>query len=379
MLAVLNAGDNYRTMPTLPQPHSRLSHPTDPIDPSESGRRADPAQGFSPAGQLLNLISGYWVTQAIYAAAELGLADLLGRKGRTVTELAHQTQTNEDALYRLLRALASVGIFAEVAPREFAITPMAVLLRDDTPGNLRAFSRFQGDAWHWGCWGDIVNSVRSGQPATVRLYQAAHCFDYLTGNRESATIFDAAMSGYASQMHAAILDAYDFRGARLIVDVGGGQGRLLATILADSPQASGIVFDQAAVTAQVPAVLAEFGVGERCAVQSGDFFATIPANGDLYLLSSVLHDWNDEQAASILRGIAAAMSKHARVLIVENVIAPGNDAQPGKFIDLEMLLVAGGRERTKDEFAALLTNAGLRLERVVETAVSAAIVVASAH
>ena len=284
------------------------AQPAQPVNDRSPILASDPIQGFSPAGQLLSLISGYWVTQAIYAAAELGLADLLGRKGRAVEDLAQLSHTNPDALYRLLRALASVGIFTETQPRHFALTPMAVLLRDDTPGNLRAFSRFQGDAWHWGCWGDIVASVRSGQPATLSRYQSPHCFDYLSKHPVSAQVFDAAMAGYASQAHAAILDAVDFGDARLIVDVGGGQGRLLATILAAWPKARGVVFDQAAVIAQAPAVVDEFGVQSRCDIQSGDFFKAVPRGGDVYLLSAVLHDWSGDDAARKLRVVRAAMS-----------------------------------------------------------------------
>ena len=339
---------------------------------------SDPVQGFSPAGQLLSLISGYWITQAIYAAAELGLADLLGRRARAVEDVAQASNTNPDALYRLLRSLASVGIFTESPPRHFALTPMAVLLRDDTPGNLRAFSRFQGDAWHWGCWGDIVACVRNGQPATLARYQSPHCFDYLAKHPQSAQIFDAAMAGYASQVHAAVLDAYDFGAARLIVDVGGGQGQLLATILAAAPQARGIVFDQTSVVAQAPAVLHEFDVHSRCECRSGDFFAAVPAGGDVYLLSAVLHDWSDADAARILRQIKSAMTTSARVLIIENIIPTGNVAHPGKFIDLEMLLVAAGRERTESEFTALLAVADFALQRVIPTAMSVAIIEAAA-
>jgi hypothetical protein len=334
----------------------------------------DPIQGFSPAGQLLHLISGYWVTQAIYVAAELGIADLLGRKGRSVDELASATQTHAGALYRVLRALASVGVFAEVSPRAFALTPIGALLRSDMPGNLRAFSRFQGDGWHWRSWGEVLASVRTGSPATRLALDAENCFEHLARHPESSRIFDEAMAGYAARVHAAVVDVYDFSAARLIVDVGGGSGTLLAKILAKHGEARGILLDLPDVVANAGDLFARHGVAGRCRAIGGDFFSVVPAGGDTYLLSTVIHDWNDERATEILHRVAAAMQPHGRVLIVENVIPTTDEAHPAKFLDLEMLVIAGGRERTQGEYASLLKRAGLRLERVLPTAALVSIV-----
>lgn len=339
-------------------------------DPSHG----DPVQGYSPAGQLMHLIAGYWTTQAICVAAELGLADLIGRKGRSVESLAAECDAHAPSLYRLLRALAGIGLFQEVAPQQFALTPMAALLRADSPGNLRAFARFQADDWHWRSWGRLLNSVRTGKPATLDVLGEANCFDYLAKHPESARLFDDAMTGYASRAHAAVVDVYDFSACRMIVDVGGGQGTLLAEILARNPQASGILFDLPEVVSASGATLERLGVVERCRAIGGDFFNVVPAGGDAYLLSTVIHDWDDERATAILRRTCAAMQPHGRVLIIENVIPADDEPHPGKFIDLEMMVIAGGRERTEAQYEALLRRAGLKLARVVPTAAQVAIV-----
>lgn len=332
----------------------------------------EPVQGFSPAGQLLHLITAYWTSQAICVAAELGIADLLGKRGRPVADLAREAHCDERALYRLLRALAAAGVFAETAPREFALTPMGALLKSAMPGNLRDFARLQSDAWHWGAWGDLAESVRSGRP--VR-----NCFDYLATQPRSAAIFDAAMAGYTSQVHTALLEAYDFSGARRVLDVGGGQGALLAAVLEAHPNLQGVLFDRAAVLPGARALLDAHGVAPRAQTIAGDFFEAVPPGADLTLLCAVLHDWDDAQAATILRRVAEAMPADGRVLVIENVIPDGNEAHPGKLIDLEMLLLTGGRERTREEFAALLDAAGLRLARVLPTAVSVSVIEAVRH
>lgn len=339
-----------------------------------SAADVDPVQGFSPAGQLMHLISGYWTTQALCVAAELGLADLIGRQGKSVDAIAAACGAHPQSLHRLLRALASVGVFKEVAPQQFALTPMAVLLKSDVPGNLRAFARFQADDWHWRSWGRLLSSVRSGRPATIDALGEANCFDYLARHRESARLFDEAMTGYASRAHAAVVDVYDFSACRMIVDVGGGQGTLLAQILAKHSLAHGILFDLPEVVSNASATFERFGITDRCRAIGGDFFNVVPAGGDAYLLSTVIHDWDDERAGAILRRTGAAMQPHGRVLIVENVIPADDTPHPGKFIDLEMLVIAGGQERTEAQYEALLRRAGLRLTRVVPTAAQVSIV-----
>jgi O-methyltransferase domain len=339
-----------------------------------SGHVADPVQGFSPAGQLLHLISGYWVTQAIFVATELGIPDLLGRKPRAVDELALLTHSHGPSLYRVLRALASVGIFSETPTGEFVQSPMGTLLRADMPGNLAAFSRFQGDDWHWSAWGSVVDSVRTGKSAMSLKHQSPHCFDYLSRNKASSDLFNAAMGGYAAQAHAAVVDAYDFTGVDLIMDIGGGHGTLLSTILEHVPSARGLLMDRAEVLEGAPAVFAQFGVTHRCQAVPGDFFKSIPAAGDVYILSSILHDWADVDALMLLRNLRAALHPKAKVLIVEHIVPDGNESHPAKFIDLEMTLITGGRERTAREYAKLLDGADLSVTRIIPTAAAVSII-----
>lgn len=338
----------------------------------------DPVQGFSPAGQLLHLITSYWISQAICVAAELGVADRLGREGRPVEDLARDTGTEAHALYRLLRALAASGVFSEVAPRAFALSPMGALLKRDVPGNLREFARFQADGWHWRAWGALADSVRSGRPARLDVEPGGlpprNCFDYLATRPESAAIFDAAMTGYTSRVHAAVSEAYDFTDARVVMDVGGGQGALLVAVLERHPHLRGLLFDRPAVIDGAPARFAASGVQARTQAVGGDFFVGLPRGADTVLLCAVIHDWDDTQALAILHRVVEAMAPDGRLLIIENVIPEGNQAHPGKLIDLEMLLITGGRERTRVEFDLLLEAAGLRVERLLPTAVSVSII-----
>ena len=292
-------------------------------------------------------------------------------------QLAEETRTHASSLCRVLRALASVGIFAEASPQHFVQTPMGVLLRKDMPGNLAAFSRMQGDAWHWQAWGDIVDSVRSGKTALALRHDTPNCFDYLAQHASSAAVFNDAMRGYAAQVNTAVVDAYDISAAALIVDVGGGNGGLLGAILQCAPRARGLLFDRPAVLAEAGVVLEQHRVAQRCVMQAGNFFETAPAGGDVYLLSSVLHDWDDDNASTVLRNVCIAMhdkSPSARLLIVEHVLPGANEEHPGKFIDLEMMLVTGGRERTVEEYEALLNRNGFALHGVIPTAASASIV-----
>ena len=345
---------------------------------STSHDERDPVQGFSPAGHLLSLITGYWISQAIHVAAQLGIADLLGKRGRPVEDLAAATGSNADALYRLLRGLASAGVFAEAAPRQFVLTPMGALLKREMPGNLRDFSRLQGEGWHWDAWGSLAESVRNGHPAQVLADGAgrpdANCFDYLASRPAAAAVFNAAMSGYSSQVHAAVADAYDFSAARVVMDVGGGQGGLLALLLGQYPSLRGVLFDQDSVVAGARETFLDAEVADRVQIVSGDFFSGLPQGANVVLLCAVIHDWDDDRAAAILGNVLRVLGRDGRLLIVDNVIPEGNEAHPGKLIDIEMLLLTGGRERTRREFEVLLGVAGLRIERVLPTAVSISII-----
>ncbi|MEB3361682.1 MAG: methyltransferase [Synechococcaceae cyanobacterium] len=317
----------------------------------------------SPADQLLALASGAWVTQMIHVAAELALADLLAVGEREVSDLASACGANADALYRLLRGLASLGIFAETGPRRFSLTPLAELLRGDHPQSLRQFARMLG-AEHYLSWDDLLHSVRTGESAFRHRYGMG-VFEWYRGQPQRGEIFDGAMSDFSRQETAALLASYDFSGISQLVDVGGGRGELLQTVLRAYGHLRGTLFDQPSVVAPVT-VPAE--LEGRLAVQGGDFFSEAPAGADAYLLKHIIHDWGDEACLRILAPIREALAPGGKVLIVEQVIPPGNDPFPGKLLDLNMLVMTeGGRERSPGEYAMLLSRAGLALRRIVPT------------
>jgi hypothetical protein len=348
--------------------------PSIPMAPAESTHQpaAPQAQGGPPAlsasDQLKQLVGGAWVTQMVHVAAELGVADQLACGERPVEELAEACGADADGLFRLLRGLASMGIFAETAPRRFTLTPLAELLRSDHPQSLRQFARLVGDEHYLG-WADLLHSVRSGEGAFRHRYGMS-VFEWYQQNPRRGAIFDGAMGDHSRAQIEALLAAYDFSVITHLVDVGGGQGLLLQQVLAAYPDLRGTVFDQPQVVAPVavPPVAVPPELAGRLVLQGGDFFAAVPAGADAYLLKHIIHDWGDEDCLRILGQIRAVMAPGARVLVVEQVIPPGNGPFPGKLLDLNMLVMTdGGRERTPSEYASLLAKAGLSLQRIVPT------------
>jgi hypothetical protein len=328
----------------------------------------------TPADQLMAMASGAWVTQMIHVAAELGLADALAAGERDCDDLAAACGADADTLFRLLRGLASLGIFTESAPRRFALTPLAEPLGSNHPQSLRQFARMLGDEHYLG-WADLLHSVRTGENAFRHRYGCS-VFAWYAQNPRRSSIFDGAMGDFSRPETEAILAAYDFSGIGHLVDVGGGQGSLLMAVLRAHPHLRGRVFDQPHV---VDPVVVPADLTGRLDFSGGDFFATAPAGADAYLLKHILHDWDDGACRRILRHIRAAMAPGARVLILEQVIPPGNGPFPGKLLDLNMLVMTeGGRERTPAEYALLLEGAGLRLERIVPTASAVSVVEAVA-
>lgn len=314
---------------------------------------------------MLQMITGAWVAQAVYVAAKLGLADRLVDGPRRTEDLAVATGSHPPSLARLLRALASVGVFTEIAPATFALTPLADLLRSDTPDSLRALAIVDNEELYQ-AWGDLLGSIRTGQPAFERHF-GMPVFAYFAAHPEVDRVFNEAMTSYTGRLAEAVPAVYDFSAFRTIVDVGGSYGTLLAAILQCTPGARGVLFDQPHVIAAAEAHLAAVGVTERCTTVGGDFFTAVPAGGDAYLLSQVLHDWDDERAATILRQCRRVMPAHGKLLIVEIVIPPGDAPSFGKWLDLHMLAIPGGRERTAEEYATLLNDAGFAFTRAVPT------------
>ncbi len=321
----------------------------------------------APLLALQDLILGKWVSQAVSVAARLGVADLLRDGPRSCDELARANQVDETALYRLLRALASVGVFAEVEDRQFGLTPMAGFLRSDVPGSLRSVAMMAGADWTWRPWGDLYMSVKTGERAFDRIFGIPP-FAYLSQHPSAASVFDEAMTGWSMQNAMAITAAYDFSGIGTLMDVGGGHGYLLARILKANPSLRGVLYERPEVVEGARTRLAAEGLDDRCEVAAGDFFASIPAGADACILKSVIHDWDDQEATTILRNCRQALPPGGRVLLAEMVIPPGNEPHIGKLLDLEMLVMAGGHERTEAQFRDLLAGAGLRMTRVIPTA-----------
>lgn len=316
--------------------------------------------------QLLNqMIVGSWVTQAIYVAAEIGIADSLAAGPRTAEELAGETQTQGASLYRVLRALASIGIFTEDPEGRFSLTPLGELLKSDAPGSKRSLAIMAG-AEFYRSWGGLLSSVATGGAAFDKVFGKPF-FHYMSMNPDRWRIYDSAMTGVHDSETIPVLDAYDFAPFRTIVDVGGGNGLALAAILRRHPEARGVLFDLPEVAKRAQELVAGSGVSGRCRFVGGDFFESVPASGDAYLLRHVIHDWEDREAVAILEKCRDAMRPGGRVLVVESVIPSGNEPCFGKWLDL-MMLVVGGRERTKEQYAELFSMAGLRLARIVPTA-----------
>jgi len=312
------------------------------------------------------MIFGFMTSQAISVAARLGVADLLVDGAKSADELAQATGAQPRPLYRILRALASVGIFSEDASGRFRLTPLAEPLRVDAPDSLRGLAIFFGAEFHWRVWSDLVFSAQSGQPGFERIYGKAY-FDYLAENPEPAQVFNDAMTSFSASVSTAVVNAYDFTGISRLVDIGGGHGLLLASILEKYPQMRGVLFDAPSVVDGAKGVIEAHGAGGRCEAIGGDFFASVPSGGDAYIMKHIIHDWEDERALTILRNCHQAMTEKGKLLVVEMVIPEGNAPSLGKFLDLEMLMFLHSYERTEAEYQVLFERAGFKLTRIVPT------------
>jgi hypothetical protein len=317
--------------------------------------------------QIFQLTTGFMVSAALGVVAQLGVADHLADGPRSTPDLAARTGANEDALYRVLRALATTGIFTETSSRTFALTPSGALLRSNVPGSMRDMVLWLCDSFHFRVYAEMAHSVRTGETLGDKLL-GMPVFEYLQHNPELAARFNNAMTNFSAGIAPAVLEAYDFGGIDVLVDVAGGHGMLLASVLRKYPSMRGILFDVEHVIAGAKAPEA-LGVADRCDKVLGDFFKAVPRGGDAYVLKSIIHDWDDEKAGAILRNTRAALEgkPNGKVLLVEAVIKPGNEPDLSKLGDLEMMLLPGGRERTEAEFAALFARNGFQLTRVVPT------------
>jgi hypothetical protein len=325
------------------------------------------AKKLPPQAQMLNLTIGYWVSRLIYAAAKLNIADLLNDGPLTAEELAAAAGVRAPSLYRVLRALASVGVFAETKNGRFKLTPLASTLRTNVPGSMRSFALMILEKYIWDSWEPLLQGVKTGENVFEKVH-GMPLFEYLEKHPEDLKVFGQSMTSLSGDQNPAVAAAYKFSGVRTLVDVGGGHGHLLATILKANPKLKGVLFDQPSVIegAKKDVHVTAKGIAQRCAFEGGNFFESVPTGCDAYIIKSVVHDWNDERVVRILSNCRSAMNENGRVLVVENIIGPGNELGWGKLLDIQMLII-GGRERTKTEFAALFGEAGFKLKRVVPT------------
>lgn len=315
---------------------------------------AEPA----PALTMRELIASALISQMISVIARLGVPDVLAEGPLPVAEIARRVGAHDSALYRVLRALGDVGVVAERDDRHFALTPVGEMLRSDVPGSLRGWATMLGMPFYRYPWTNLYETVQTGESAFGQVH-STRIFDYLAEHPEDAAVFNDAMTSVSTSENASIIKAYDFSQFAAIVDVGGGRGGLLGAILAANPHLQGVLFDR-------PAVVAGAGSIDRCTVVGGDFFDSVPVGGDAYLLSNVIHDWDDDHAVRILRTCRAAMARTGRVLVAETVLPEGAVPSMGKLLDVGMLVMTpGGRQRTEVEYHALFSRAGLRLTHIV--------------
>jgi hypothetical protein len=320
------------------------------------------------ASQLLMQIgTGHFVASALQVVIRLGIPARIADGALTAAELASATGVQKEALYRVLRALASVGLFEETAPRRFTLTEAGQTLRPDVPGSMHDMALWVTSPFHFRVYAEMMHSVRTGQPAAEKVI-GMPVFEYFPRDPELSEIFNNAMTTFSNQVIPAALEAYDFSGIDLLVDVAGGHGAVLTAILQKYPKMRGVLFDLEHVIAGAGQRIAAAGLSDRIETEVGNFFTKVTPGADAYIMKHIIHDWDDDRALRILENIRRAMgAKRARVILLESVIPPGNTPDFGKIIDLEMLMMPGGKERTAEEFEKLFAQAGFELTTIVPT------------
>lgn len=318
-----------------------------------------------PPLQMLQLMSGFWISRCVYIAAKLGLADLLKDGPKTADKLAKATGVHPPSLFRVLRALAAVDVLTQSDDNRFGNTPMSETLIDG-PGSLRWFAMTELGEEHYPAWGELMHSVRTGQIAFDKAF-GEPVWQFFAKNPENARIFNNAMSGMTAQAEQALHAAYKFEGINTIMDVGGGHGGLITSILERNPTMKGILLDSPEVVEGARPKLEAAGVHERCQIVGGNFFEAVPEGADAITMKWIIHDWNDEQSITIMKNCAKALPSNGKLILVEAVVPPGDEMHFAKFIDLNMLVMTGGKERTEEEFRQLYEASGFKLTRIVPT------------
>jgi O-methyltransferase domain len=321
------------------------------------------AQDFE---HVMQLATGMGITAALQPVVRMGIPDILANGPLPISDLAAKTSSHADALYRVMRLLASVGVFAESPGRVFALTPRSELLRSDTPGSLRDFVLWVGNGFHFKVWSEMAHAIRTGQPA-VEMVCGKSCFDAIFGDPEVAYDFNSAMTCFSRLIAPALLEAYDFSGIGTLMDVAGGHGAILCEVLSRYPNMKGILFDLPNVVQEANCHICSLKLEDRCETVKGDFFENIPAGADAYYMQHILHDWADEHALKILGNVRCALDgrENGKLIVLESVIVEDSVPSPAKWVDLEMLLMPGGRERTETEWRELFTKAGFEITQIL--------------
>ena len=316
---------------------------------------------------LIQMLSGAWVTQLLAAVARRGVSDqLASQQPQSSEELARAVGADADALHRVMRALSSLGVFADAGSGRYALTPIGERLRAGQPGSMRELFLAETDAVHRRSWDALVDAIRTGQPQPRAVFGTS-AFEYYAEHPEDGQQFGLAMESVSALSARGILSSYDFTGSQLIVDLGGGNGSLVRSILRQHPRARGIVFDLPYMQSQAVASIERDGLHDRCRFEGGDFFRTVPSGGDIYILRFIIHDWNDAESVRILKAVRTAVAPGGRVLVVEMLVPEGNEPGFVQLMDINMLVLTGGRERTAAEYARLFSDAGLRVTRTITT------------
>lgn len=315
---------------------------------------------------MLQIISGFWISRAVYVIAKLGVPDLLKSGPKTAAELASATGTHAPSLFRILRALVSVGVLSSTEEGGFAQTPVSETLVTDAPGSLRWFAVSELGQEHYPAWGNLMHSVKTGEIAFDNFF-GADIWKYFQQNPEDAAVFNNSMTNVTAHTNEAITSLYDFSQFGTIVDVGGGHGGLITSILEKNPQVKGVLFDAAEVIEGARPKIEAAGLADRLETVAGDFFKSVPEGGDAYVMKWIIHDWDDEKSNTILRNIRSRMQPNSKLILVDCVVPETDEPHFSKFIDLNMLVMTGGKERTEKEFAQILEAAGFKLLRVIST------------
>lgn len=319
-----------------------------------------------PPAAAIGLVAGMWAAKATAVAANLGIPDQLAHGPKTAEEVAKAIDADASAVYRLMRAVASVGVLTAEPEHRFALTPLGAALRSDVPGSMRSFLIAETAPGHWLPWGNLEDAVRTGKPSAPKAL-GMDPWEYYKKNLQEGFHFAEAMSGLSHMAMEAVLASYSFAGARKIVDVGGSHGSFVAAVLQREKTACGVLFDRPEVVDRAGPTLEEAGVNDRVVRVGGSFFESVPAGGDVYLLKHILHDWNDDECVKILRNVGEAMVRDGRVVVVEMLITDNGPPSPAPLLDLNMLVMLTGKERTNEDFAALFAKAGLKLHAVTPT------------